>query len=45
MTSRGTVFSVLEIIKELVADWICKGVAKAWGIAQDKDHLINGLQG
>ncbi|KAL6550930.1 hypothetical protein OROMI_021418 [Orobanche minor] len=45
MTSRGTVFSVLGIVKGLVADRICKGVARVWGIAQEKGHLINGLQG
>ncbi|KAL6534474.1 hypothetical protein OROHE_013399 [Orobanche hederae] len=41
VTSRGTVFSVLGIVKGLVADRICKGVARAWGIAQEKGHLIN----
>ncbi|KAL6538870.1 hypothetical protein OROMI_025196 [Orobanche minor] len=44
VTSRGTVFSVLGIIKGLVADRICKGVASAWGIAQEKDHLINVIK-
>ncbi|KAL6542568.1 hypothetical protein OROMI_024170 [Orobanche minor] len=33
------------IVQGLVADWIRKRTAKAWGIAQEKDHLINGLQG
>ncbi|KAL6572320.1 hypothetical protein OROMI_013278 [Orobanche minor] len=45
VTSRGTVFSVLGIVKGLVADRICKGVARAWGIAQEKGHLINVIKG
>ncbi|KAL6555637.1 hypothetical protein OROHE_007309 [Orobanche hederae] len=44
VTSRGTVFSVLGIVKGLVADRICKGVARAWGIAQEKGHLINVIK-
>ncbi|KAL6570198.1 hypothetical protein OROMI_014712 [Orobanche minor] len=45
VTSRGTVFSVLGIVKGLVADRICKRVARAWGIAQEKGHLINVIKG
>ncbi|KAL6559111.1 hypothetical protein OROHE_006480 [Orobanche hederae] len=44
VTCRGTVFSVLGIVKGLVADRICKGVARAWGIAQEKGHLINVIK-
>ncbi|KAL6528118.1 hypothetical protein OROHE_015068 [Orobanche hederae] len=44
VTSRGTVFSVLGIVKGLVADRICKGVARAWRIAQEKGHLINVIK-
>ncbi|KAL6531453.1 hypothetical protein OROMI_027816 [Orobanche minor] len=46
VTSRGTVFSVLGIVKELVADWICKRIAKVSGNSSKEGfHLINGLQG
>ncbi|KAL6564979.1 hypothetical protein OROMI_016429 [Orobanche minor] len=45
VTSRGTVFSVLGSAKGLVADRICKGVARAWGIAQEKGHPINVIKG
>ncbi|KAL6515640.1 hypothetical protein OROHE_018674 [Orobanche hederae] len=45
VTCRGTVFSVFGIVKGLVVDKICKGVARAWGIAQEKGHLINVING
>ncbi|KAL6561419.1 hypothetical protein OROMI_017020 [Orobanche minor] len=38
------VFSVLGIVKGFVADRIYKGVARAWGIAQEKGHLINVIK-
>ncbi|KAL6569131.1 hypothetical protein OROHE_003412 [Orobanche hederae] len=44
VTSRGTVFSVLGIVEGLVADRISKGVVRAWGIAQEKGHLINVIK-